>query len=250
MQDKLHIATYNIHKGFSNFNRRMMIHELRDRLRTLNADVIFLQEVIGHHKGHSARYKDWPNGSQYEFLADSTWTDFAYGKNAVYDEGHHGNAILSRYPIVQWDNEDISAHRYENRGILHCEISIPEWKENLHCVCIHLGLSAPGRKKQLSALNRRIEKLVPQQSPLIIAGDFNDWREVANYTLIQQLGLTEVFELTRGRAARSYPSWLPILRLDRIYVRGFCIEQTQVHRGRPWSRISDHAVLSARMICK
>ncbi|MEE9222663.1 MAG: EEP domain-containing protein, partial [Nitrosomonadaceae bacterium] len=45
MLDKLHIATYNIHKGFSHFNRRMMIHELRDRLRALNADVIFLQEV-------------------------------------------------------------------------------------------------------------------------------------------------------------------------------------------------------------
>ena len=89
-----------------------------------------------------------------------------------------------------------------------------------------------------------------RSAPLIIAGDFNDWREMANYTLIEQLGLTEVFELTSGRAARSYPSWLPILRLDRIYVRGFYVENTQIHRGLPWSRISDHAVLSARMICK
>ncbi|MCK5715453.1 MAG: EEP domain-containing protein, partial [Nitrosomonadaceae bacterium] len=66
----------------------------------------------------------------------------------------------------------------------------------------------------------------------------------------EQLGLTEVFELTGGRAARSYPSWLPVFRLDRIYVRGFYVEKTQVHQGRPWSRISDHAVLSARMIHK
>ena len=250
MPDKLHIATYNIHKGFSHSNRRMMIHELRDRLRALNADVIFLQEVIGHHKGHSTRYKNWPNIPQYEFLADSTWPDFAYGKNAVYKEGHHGNAILSRYPIVLWDNEDISTHRYESRGMLHCEISIPGWRENLHCVCIHLGLFARGRQKQLSALNRRIEQLVPPQAPLIIAGDFNDWREMANRTMIEQLGLTEVFELTSGKAARSYPSWMPILRLDRIYVRGFHIENVQIHRGLPWSRISDHAVLSTRMICK
>lgn len=250
MPDKLHIATYNIHKGFSHFNRRMMIHELRDRLRALNADIIFLQEVIGHHKGHSTRYKNWPNIPQYEFLADSTWPDFAYGKNAVYKEGHHGNAILSRYPIVLWDNEDISTHRYESRGMLHCEISIPEWRENLHCVCIHLGLFALGRQKQLSALNRRIEQLVPPQAPLIIAGDFNDWRKMANRTLIKQLGLTEVFELTSGKAARSYPSWMPILRLDRIYVRGFYVGNAQIHRGLPWSRISDHAVLSARMICK
>ena len=93
-------------------------------------------------------------------------------------------------------------------------------------------------------------ELVPAHAPLIIAGDFNDWRELANHTLIERLGLTEVFELTSGRSARTYPSWLPLFRLDRIYVRGFYIENTQVHRGRPWSKISDHAVLSARMVQK
>ena len=28
----LKIATYNIHKGFSQFNRRVVLHELRERL--------------------------------------------------------------------------------------------------------------------------------------------------------------------------------------------------------------------------
>jgi endonuclease/exonuclease/phosphatase family metal-dependent hydrolase len=48
--------------------------------------------------------------------------------------------------------------------------------------------------------------------------------------------------------ARSFPSALPLFRLDRIYVRGFHVENAQVHQGRPWSRISDHAVLSAKMV--
>jgi endonuclease/exonuclease/phosphatase family metal-dependent hydrolase len=86
MPDKLHIATYNIHKGFSHFKRRMMVHQLRDNLRTLGADIIFLQEVVGQHTGHAARFENWPRGPQHEFLADSVWADFAYGKNAVYDE--------------------------------------------------------------------------------------------------------------------------------------------------------------------
>lgn len=248
MTSKLHIATYNIHKGFSHFNRRMMVHELRERLRGLDADVIFLQEVVGHHQGHAARYHNWPASPQHEFLADSVWADFAYGKNSVYDEGHHGNAILSRYPIVRWDNEDVSAHRFESRGMLHCEISVPGWQENLHCVCVHLGLFTRGRRRQLEVLERRIEQWVPAQAPLVIAGDFNDWREVASRILVERLNLTEAFELTGGRAARSYPSALPLFRLDRIYVRGFSVENAQVHHGHPWSRISDHAVLSARMI--
>jgi hypothetical protein len=53
--DTLHIATYNIHKGFSNFNRRMVVHELRERLRQLGADLVFLQEVQGDHQRHALR---------------------------------------------------------------------------------------------------------------------------------------------------------------------------------------------------
>jgi len=248
MPNKLHIATYNIHKGFSHFNRRMAVHDLRDRLRDLDADVIFLQEVVGQHKGHAARYENWPTVSQHEFLSDSVWPDFAYGKNAVHDEGHHGNAILSRYPIVRWDNEDVSSNRFESRGLLHCEIAIPGWEQDLHCVCVHLGLFARGQKKQLQALERRIEQLVPSTAPLVIAGDFNDWRETANRILVDGLNLTEAFELTKGRAARSFPAMLPLFRLDRIYVRGFHVETAQVHHGRAWSRISDHAALTATMI--
>jgi len=248
MPNKLHIATYNIHKGFSHFKRNMMVHQLRENLRTLDADIVFLQEVVGQHKGHAARFENWPPSPQHEFLADSVWADFAYGKNAVYNEGHHGNAILSRYPITRWDNEDVSAHRFESRGLLHCEISVPDWPEKLHCVCVHLGLFKRGQSQQLLALEQRIEQLVPQQAPLVIAGDFNDWREMAGRILVERLNLSEAFELTGGRAARSYPSALPLFRLDRIYVRGFHVVKAQVHHGRPWSKISDHAVLSARMI--
>lgn len=248
MTDRLHIATYNIHKGFSHFNRRVMVHHLRDNLRALNADIIFLQEVVGEHKGHASRFENWPCNPQYEFLADSIWPDFAYGKNAVYDAGHHGNAILSRYPIVRWDNIDISAHRFESRGLLHCEINIPGWREHLHCLCVHLGLFRRGRTQQLKVLEQHIEHLVPRHAPLVIAGDFNDWRELASRILVQRLALAEAFELTEGRPARSFPSMLPLFRLDRIYVRGFHVEKAQVLQGRPWSEISDHAVLSAEMI--
>ncbi|MEO6146709.1 MAG: EEP domain-containing protein, partial [Sulfuriferula sp.] len=47
MSTVLRVASYNIHKGFSHFNRRMVIHELRERLRALSADIVFLQEVQG-----------------------------------------------------------------------------------------------------------------------------------------------------------------------------------------------------------
>ncbi len=248
MSKTLHVATYNIHKGFSHFNQRMMVHELRERLHAMRADVVFLQEVQGYHDHHAARYTNWPQKPQYEFLADTVWSDFSYGKNSVYDEGHHGNAILSRFPIVHWDNLNVSAHALENRGMLHCEMKLPGWNEHLHCINVHLGLFSRWREKQLLTLRDHIEKLVPAQAPLIIAGDFNDWRSRAGRIFADSLYLHEVFELIRGRPARSFPAAMPVFRLDRIYVRGFRVERVHVHRGRPWSKISDHAALSATMM--
>jgi len=247
----LRVATYNIHKGFSVtplLNRRLTIHELRDKLHMLDAEIVFLQEVHGQHDRHARLYHNWPAAPQYEFLADTVWRDFAYGRNSVYDAGHHGNAILSRFPIVSWDNEDVSAHRFERRGLLHCEIHIPKWNETLHCVCVHLGLRGHERSRQLEKLRQRIERLVPPEAPLIVAGDFNDWRLRATYELAHPLNLHEVFELMRGRLARTFPAMLPMMSLDRIYVRGFQVESAHVHHGRAWARVSDHAALTASLV--
>ena len=247
MSTVLRVASYNIHKGFSHFNRRMVIHELRERLRALSADIVFLQEVQGSHAGHAARFANWPIAPQYEFLADSVWTDFAYGKNAVYDAGHHGNAILSRYPILRWENLDISAHAYESRGLLHAEMEVPGMKQVLHCLCVHLGLFERGRAVQMHLLAERIRSAVPDDAPLIIAGDFNDWRIRAGKQLAQELGLREVFELANGSPARSFPSAFPMFHLDRIYVRGFDVADATVMHGANWRRISDHAALTATL---
>jgi len=241
----LRVCTYNIHKGFSQFNRRMVVHELRERLRSLDVDVVFLQEVQGLHLGHANLHPNWPGSPQHEFLAEDVWSQFAYGGNAVYDHGHHGNAVLSRYPIVSSTNQDVSDHRFERRGILHCEIQVPGIGEPVHCVCAHLGLMAGSRRRQMGALAERMEQVAPAGAPLIIAGDFNDWRNRAARLLGPRLGVREAFDRGRGEAARSFPSTVPVLCLDRIYVRGFRVRQAQVHCGPPWSRISDHAALTA-----
>jgi endonuclease/exonuclease/phosphatase family metal-dependent hydrolase len=115
---------------------------------------------------------------------------------------------------------------------------------------VHLGLLGHWRKKQITLIRHRIEKLVPANAPLVIAGDFNDWRRYASDALIESLNVSEVFETTSGRPARTYPAILPLLHLDRIYVRGFSIELAHAHRGRSSSRASDHIALSARLVRK
>lgn len=242
----LNIATYNIHKGFSHFNRRMVLHELREGLRSLNADVIFLQEVLGENNLHIRRYHNYPAEPQHEFLAEQSFMHCAYGKNAIYDAGHHGNAILSRYPITTWRNRDISAHRFEQRGMLYSQIELPGGSP-LHCFCAHLGLFARGRRAQLRDMVQHIVRRVPVDEPLIIAGDFNDWRNEVSEVLARELGLVEVFEMCQGQPAKTFPVKLPVLSLDRIYVRGLTVVSGMIHAAHPWDRISDHAALSATL---
>lgn len=238
----LKIATYNIHKGFSQFNRRVVMHELREKLRELDADIVFLQEVQGEHGLHAEKHANYPVIPQHEFLADEVWTHHAYGMNAVYEAGHHGNAILSRFPIVQFRNKDVSAHRFEQRGLLHCEIDFKG--HAVHCFCAHFGLFAKGRRTQLNALIEHVQREVDPASLLVIAGDFNDWRNQLSRELEAKLGVQEAFHVGHGKLARSFPSAFPLFKLDRIYVRGFEVGHCQVHGGRD---LSDHAALLAAL---
>ncbi len=245
-QPALHVTTYNIHKGFSQFNRKMMVHELRERLRHLNPDIVFLQEVQGLHIGHAETHENWPAEAQHEFLAEDIWQASAYGRNMIYDHGHHGNAILSRFPILHSHNQDVTHLKFEKRGLLHCRIDLPNGPA-AHCVCVHLSLFGYSRRKQMGALAKYLEDMAEPDAPLIIAGDFNDWHNRANVQLAQRLGLSEVFSHGAGRPVCSFPAARPMFRLDRIYVRGFGVERTEVHFGEPWSAISDHAALSAHL---
>ena len=247
---QISVVTYNIHKGFSQFNQHMMVHELREQLRALSPDIVFLQEVQGRHHRHAQRIENWPEEPQHDFLAEDVWQATAYGKNVINDHGHHGNAILSRFPIAHSYNQDVTHMRFERRGLLHCIIQIAGLSKPLHCVCVHLSLFARSRRRQMDALSNYLENITDPDSPLIIAGDFNDWRNEADALLAQRLGLTEAIGGDGGEGGspgRSFPATLPVLRLDRIYLRGFSALHAEVHFGDPWSKISDHAALSAAL---
>ncbi len=245
-EDKLRILTLNTHKGFSSFNSRFILHELRDAIRSVGADLVFLQEVLGENKKHSEKVDNWPDEPQHEFLADSIWSDFAYAKNAIYTHGHHGNAILSKLPIENSLQKDVSVYALEQRGILHCMISLPGMQK-IHCVCVHLGLFSRHRRQQLEMIADHIEETTTKDEPLIIAGDFNDWLENLDRDFKSRLKLEEVHQALYGRYAKTFPVRLPFLALDRIYFRGLAINTVEILDCSPWNSLSDHAGLMAEV---
>lgn len=240
------ILTVNLHKGFGFLNRRFILPELREAVRSVSADVVFLQEVMGEHEIHAAQIPNWPAAPHYEFLADTLWADYAYGRNAVYPQGHHGNALLSKFPIQTYHNHDVTVEGRERRGLLHCELAVPGQAQPLHAICVHLGLLESHRQAQVQALCELIDSL-PQEAPVVVSGDFNDWRQHAHHRLSRCAGLNEVFVQAHGAAARTFPARWPVLRLDRIYVRGASAQKPVVLPRKPWSHLSDHAPLAAEI---
>ena len=78
---------------------------------------------------------------------------------------------------------------------------------------------------------------------MIIAGDFNDWRQQAEKHLHSDLGLKELFVTLRGRHARTFPVWAPVLPVDRIYYRNLTPTYCERLNTGHWRDLSDHAAL-------
>ena len=154
MTDEIHVLTYNIHKGYCSGKRRFVLESMRERIAETGADVVFLQEIHGTAiKSESKRRRfSYPDQPHFEYLADQSWPHYAYGRNAIYRRGDHGNAILSMYPFASWENIDVSIFPRSSRSILHGVIEIPGKHTRLHTLCVHLGLLEQERREQLEAL--------------------------------------------------------------------------------------------------
>jgi endonuclease/exonuclease/phosphatase family metal-dependent hydrolase len=235
----LRVATYNIHKGVQGvaLRKRLEIHNLGHAMEQLDADIICLQEVRKIHRGHALKFKHWPDMAQADFLAPEGY-EAIYRTNAVTRHGEHGNAMLSRWPVHSHQHEDMSDHRFEQRGLLHSEVKFDGL--NLHVVVVHLGLIRASRVRQLEQLLRFIEREVPAHAPLVVAGDFNDWGSLATRALAE-LGMM-AFDDHRSP---TYPSRLPLVQLDYVYARGLTPVSVHVPRGRIWGQMSDHLPLLA-----
>jgi len=157
---------------------------------------------------------------QHESLAAALHMDCAYGRNAVRNQTDHGNALLSRHRILSFENQDISDHRLEQRGLLHGVIDVGG--REVHCFVVHLGLFAGSRIRQIEVITDRISRMVPEGVPMLIAGDFNDWKDRLAPLFVQQLGVYEVF----AHAPRTHGT-MPKLRESIQQLRGVLRGETQ-----------------------
>lgn len=235
----LRVATYNIHKGVQGLGptRRLEIHNLGHAVEQLDADIVCLQEVRKLNRSEQKYFTRWPDLPQADFLAPEGY-EAVYQTNAITRHGEHGNALLSRWPVVWHKHEDMSDHRFEQRGLLH--VHVQAHGVSIHVIVVHLGLIPASRARQVQQLATYIARDVPPDAPLIVAGDFNDWGNQ------MRLALNRIHMQAFDKpGARTYPSRLPLAQLDYVYARGLKPVGLEVPRGRIWWRMSDHLPLLA-----
>jgi endonuclease/exonuclease/phosphatase family metal-dependent hydrolase len=209
---RLRVLSYNIHKCIGGVDRRYDPTRVVEVIHKLDPDVVMLQEVddgaprsnrdrqvdvLGEHLG--MRYRTW------------------FANVDVRGGGRYGNAILSRYPIVESTNIDLTIRFKKRRSVVHavCRVRQDSVDRTVHMFNMHLGLAGYERKLQLRTfLDSLPFASLHRDTPIVVGGDLNDV-----YGGLDELLTPVGFRCAKDRP-RTFPAWGPLRPLDAIFVRG------------------------------
>jgi len=235
------VATYNIHRCVG-VDRRYDPARIAAVLREIDADVIGLQEVDARRLGER-------NLDQWAYLSEATGMHAIVGANVLDHRGRFGNAILTRWPVLSTRLHDLSVPGLEPRGAIDADLAVGE--RRLRVVATHFGLRDAERRMQTKRLLDALadaedegEEENDQTRPdaILVMGDLNEWRG-------RRGGIRWLDgRLGRAPAPRTFPSWCPVLPLDKIYAASPAVLcETRVHRSALARVASDHLPLCATM---
>ena len=228
------IVTFNVHKC-RGMDGRTSAHRIARVLESIGADLIAVQEIFS--SVHSGK-------DQLDILAARLGMQTAFGYTRHHRRAAYGNAVLSRWPIVNQRTMDISKAGRERRGCLRTDIMTP--RGMLHLFNIHLGTSYFERRHQARSLISARFLNEEVSGPRVLVGDFNEWIRGLPTRLLSQRFESLNVQLHLGRK-RSYPGLLPLLHLDHVYFeKPLYIEKAELVRSRLARIASDHLPLVAK----
>jgi endonuclease/exonuclease/phosphatase family metal-dependent hydrolase len=238
---QIRLVSYNVHKCVGGLDRRYDPTRIAAVIAAAEPDVVLLQEVA--QKGLWYRHE-----RQVDVLGDALGMPHrSYAVNVRFGprRGEYGNAILSRVPIADTENLDLTIAGRKARSALHAELRLPlpdGGSRTVHLFDLHLGLGEAERRAQLQRfLGMRATTAIHARTPVVVAGDFNDVWGTLGKGLLAPAGF-----VGPARPPRTFPAWAPVRALDSLYVRGG-IELLQLERGRGHTAraASDHLPLIA-----
>ncbi len=229
---KLKLVTYNLHKGKNILGFKYCFKKLKTFLDAEEFDIGFFQEILGENINDSTIPK------QIEELADAKWTTYSFARNSIVSNHEHGNLILSKFPITSFDICDLSLNKLEKRSALIAQIKMGE--TNYNFICTHLNLRQKDRIKQIDILIKFLKDNYDDETPTILAGDFNDWNGNVSKHLKKEAGF---FTLPESEQLKTFPSLKPVLALDRFFFHKVKMENLSVRVPTDAKKYSDHLPL-------
>lgn len=234
----IRVMTYNIHKAIGGVDRRYDLQRVIDTIEHHSPDIAFLQEVDeGVPRSNLDRQVE-------AIAAELDYPHQAYQANVRLKRGHYGNAILSRFPLREtWDVDLTIRFKKRRRALVAKAHFHYEGHDRTILLCnLHLGLAGFERAMQIRKLmaSEHIKHL-HHETPAIIGGDFNDvWASLARRFMLP-FGYQSV-----SRESRTFPAIMPVRGLDAIYYRGAISMATSfVGHTRVARFASDHLPLIA-----
>jgi endonuclease/exonuclease/phosphatase family metal-dependent hydrolase len=230
----IRVATYNIHRC-RGMDGRTVPSRVADVIRSIDADVVALQEVIGASPsahGHA------------EELGAQLGMGWVMAPTRHLRGALFGNVVLSRFPIRHHAQYDLSWKTCEPRCVQRVDIAVEN--DTLHLYNVHLGTAFLERRFQAGRLSAILhDRRVAQ--PKVVLGDFNEWmRGLATDMLSERLKSIDLRAHLRRR--RTYPGILPVLHLDHIYYEGNVeVVKVDLPRTRLSLMASDHLPLVAEL---
>ena len=215
---RLRALSYNIHKCIGGVDRRYDPSRVVEVIHKLEVDVAMLQEVDGGAARSNHDHQVDLLGEQLG-LRYRTW----FPNVDVRGGGQYGNAILSRYPIIESTNIDLSIRFKKKRSALHGVIRVrhhegPESGDvdrTVHLFNMHLGLARYERRIQLKKfLDSHPFQGMQHETPVLVGGDLNDVYGGLGEDL-RPAGFRGI-----DRRPLTFPAWAPVRALDAVFVRG------------------------------
>jgi endonuclease/exonuclease/phosphatase family metal-dependent hydrolase len=223
-------------------DRRFRPERIAKILLHHQADIVLLQEVdVGVPRSRRLNLGE-------EMARAAGYPHFSIGLNVKLREGSYGNATLSRWPIVNDRNIDLTIENHKARGCLFTRLAITDSngknRRTLDVFNLHLGLMVQERVRQLGLIVNSPEfaDLSPD-TPCLFGGDLNDLGTLLAPILTDILNFECATNHSSGyhNSYLTYPSFSPAGGLDKLFFRG---PISLVRRRRCWMSLtriaSDH----------
>lgn len=218
--------SYNIHSGVGCDNIQSY-QRIGAFFKQHHVDIALLQEM-------DTRAPERNTAQDIKNICANHFSQLVASPALTEPHGWYGNALLTRFPVLDQQTFDVSQPGVQPRNIQKVELQTPHGP--LCLINTHKGLKKKERQAQFALLAQYIDDYqYLNHMPLVLAGDFNEWQ------FFTQAFFKLNKSLKQQKLVASFPTVLPLFSLDRVWTNPLVkVINCQVLKTAETRYYSDH----------